>query len=558
MRNNNMRSIEFSGPDYTGKTTQAELSAMETQKYHAMNFGSFGNYFDQSILELSPQENFEWWFSEVTMDGLAEKLTDAYIGRYEDAVKSEADIAIFERGITMIQSQIAANFATRDCAEVDDYIDPAITAVERKLGTYRERDTSEVILRPNDEWIKSQGIWMQDSRNAKADGGKYSEGQREFYAHYLQNLQRALGILSDEDDAFVIDVDSPALDVNNRIRQSGDIFPKDMPSLFINDPVLLGISGLSESGKSSLAETLRRDHGFTRLKLGYFNESLRGGLSTYADPNAVGLNIVHFIATNRHIDKATFESVHAQGINSAMKLLVGGRWKSIYLDADRESRAARLSSNETTTEQAEKDQRKMGAGILRVREMADIVIGDSASAEESAGIVMNKLTGDETDMKLLDEIGNRTELIDYSECAPERCRVILSDRNGERIVGMLRKKEGKEPYVVLPGGGVENDDGTPVGTIQRELNEELGITKDQYILSDKGVFIDDEFGRQFYFIGQFTEDMEQFTLGGPEKNHDAAVRGTYEPAWFNLSDMQTINLVPSDIRELLSENPGNE
>jgi 8-oxo-dGTP pyrophosphatase MutT (NUDIX family) len=154
-------------------------------------------------------------------------------------------------------------------------------------------------------------------------------------------------------------------------------------------------------------------------------------------------------------------------------------------------------------------------------------------------------------MKIQLVIESQVKLVYPAKFFPERCRVILVDQSVTKIVGILRQKPKKEPYVVLPGGGVETTDGNPLVAIRRELMEELSLDEFQYDVAEKGIFVEDQYGRQFYFLAEMREMVDVFTLGGPEAKRNIEISGTYLPQWFLLSDIEKVNLVPTNIKMIL-------
>lgn len=155
-------------------------------------------------------------------------------------------------------------------------------------------------------------------------------------------------------------------------------------------------------------------------------------------------------------------------------------------------------------------------------------------------------------MKIQELLSGKVSLVPWEKVTPERCRIILADKEATKIVGIVRKRRDHEPYVVFPGGGVEVEDKTPYETIRREVGEELdGLDESQYVVADEGFIIKDEYGEQFYFLGEIQNEIESFQMGGPELNRDVAASGTYEPQWFLLSDIGDVNFVPVEVKRLL-------
>jgi len=133
------------------------------------------------------------------------------------------------------------------------------------------------------------------------------------------------------------------------------------------------------------------------------------------------------------------------------------------------------------------------------------------------------------------------------ESRPKRCRAIIFNPDGTKVLGIKRKRPDREEYVVYPGGGVEEYDATAMDTVRRELSEELGIDPNQTPLT--GTVI--ELNSEYFYIGIAKEEFKNLVVGGPEATHDVAVSGTYEPGWFYVHELADINFQPHEINTLI-------
>lgn len=393
--------IEISGLDYTGKSTQAEMLAMETWHQHVKNLGSLAGYACHALPNnLSEQDLFRWWFEESTLPELGHALTAAYVERQRLAEASKGiDVAVVERGSTMLRAQIAANFATRQCTEPSAFYEQAddiVGADTAELDGGAER--TELMLTRDPLWLARNIGYVQYARQPKKSGNGFSESQNAFYATYLRNMERALIDLGVQRGIPTVAVDRSAVDVQNVIRRHPALEAASLPTILGHDPIVVGLAGLSESGKSAVAADLAAFYGFNRIKLGYFNEKVRGIGERYGSPQRVALEALHFLATNRHMQRITFESLHGPELSAAMKLLLGDRWRSVYLELDEETRIDRLrgqnpdADNATIAtlleDQRRKDATKITAGIEAYKRIADVVIVNSGTIEDASAAIM--------------------------------------------------------------------------------------------------------------------------------------------------------------------------
>ncbi|MFF3172087.1 DUF4254 domain-containing protein [Streptomyces sp. NPDC057900] len=148
---------------------------------------------------------------------------------------------------------------------------------------------------------------------------------------------------------------------------------------------VLAFGGLSECGKSTSAEFVRRMCGAQRLKIGFLlrQAAHREGL---ADPYTLSarrqaelmLSELNRFAEH-HVDTRLFtiESVHDDASIAELKQLMGDRLQVVYLDA---SFAVRLErSGMQAPAVAAKDEIKMSRGAHQVAALADHVIDNSGS-----------------------------------------------------------------------------------------------------------------------------------------------------------------------------------
>jgi dephospho-CoA kinase len=148
---------------------------------------------------------------------------------------------------------------------------------------------------------------------------------------------------------------------------------------------VLAIGGLSECGKSTSAEYLRRTCGAGRFKIGYLlrQAAQRHGLSNpYAlSPRRQAELLLEELnrLADAHVDTGLFtiESVHDNASIAELKRMLGEVLQIIYLDVPFEIRVAR--SGTSAAEVAGKDEIKRSRGAHQVTSLADHVIDNSGS-----------------------------------------------------------------------------------------------------------------------------------------------------------------------------------
>ncbi len=400
--------IEISGPDFVGKSTQAELLTYETQGIHVHNFGSFTGYSKKIPDNLSPKEFFEWWFVKSTFSELCEALIDAYNNRLTKVLlATNLDVAVVERGAGMLRAQLIATFLTRERKRPKDTL--ALNKIAKAVDKKIKNDLAvtplgsriEIFLKPCTPWQKKIECYNQVLRSARSEGRSFSLKQNRLYATYQKNLEKIL--IDQHTNNITVLVDCPAIEVQNSIRQQ--VTKHNIPPLFANNPVIVGLAGLSETGKGTVAQFLQDNYSFTRLKVGFFNEHTRDYQKAYAKPSKTALTITHFLATNRHIDRATLESLHGVDISIALKLILGERWVPTLLTLSDKQRSERntkqfahLNPIKLKRQQQKKDKTKLQQGLAQYQQHADIVVNNSGTIEQTANKIVKhvKVTRERT------------------------------------------------------------------------------------------------------------------------------------------------------------------
>ena len=144
--------------------------------------------------------------------------------------------------------------------------------------------------------------------------------------------------------------------------------------------------------------------------------------------------------------------------------------------------------------------------------------------------------------KLIETVGH----IPNPETRPKRCRAIVFNLEGTKILGIGRIRPGRDPYVVYPGGGLEEYDSSAKDGVWRELGEELGLTQEQVQLTDSVIDLDGE----FFYLGYAPVDIDGLTIGVPEAESNES-SGQYLPGWYTIPDLIDFNTLPVEVSQIL-------
>ena len=159
---------------------------------------------------------------------------------------------------------------------------------------------------------------------------------------------------------------------------------------------------------------------------------------------------------------------------------------------------------------------------------------------ESSRMVENKFVKNLAALGRIPEVGER----------PARARAIIINHEGTKFIGILRQRVDSDPYVVFPGGGLEDSDQTFLAGVEREVEEELTNVHPGSVSYVENVL---EFDNQFYLIGTIENEDINFVVGGPEKDRDPAQHGTFLPSWYLISDIPQLSVVPQEVSLKLTD-----
>lgn len=122
----------------------------------------------------------------------------------------------------------------------------------------------------------------------------------------------------------------------------------------------------------------------------------------------------------------------------------------------------------------------------------------------------------------------------------------------EHKVALIKRVYAGSVYYVFPGGGIQKHE-TPEAAAKREAFEELGVQ-----VEIQGLFATIYYeGNQYFFMAKRTGGT--FGTGLGEEYIDLGRhRGTYEPVWVELRDVNELNVKPPEVAAKLQRLAANE
>jgi cytidylate kinase len=363
--------VSLSGPDNIGKTTQLRLLHRRLAPDGRLA-GSLHEH-DPRWAAIVTGGMATWWFTTSTAEELADVLASSYLHRHTTTAGD--GLSLFDRGVPMLEAGLAATFSVRfqlDDAEAHRTALRLLRPFQQRLDACAAREIGIVLLHCHDPEASARRSLTRESDVSPT------------YRRYQHHLARQ--ILRQVDDgrfAHVVEVgDRSIVEVQDELRSILRERQITAPPAILSRATVVAFGGLSESGKSTAAQWLRRRHGYTRLKIGYLLEqaAVRHGIAdVYAlDETAQAELLVdsldRYLAAHYYGNRITIESLHRHPATAALQALLGPTLTIVYVDAAEQVRHER--STEAASAITERDDTKRSRGAHCIRDIADLVVAN--------------------------------------------------------------------------------------------------------------------------------------------------------------------------------------
>ncbi|MGH3630895.1 MAG: hypothetical protein ACRDRL_26060, partial [Sciscionella sp.] len=261
-------SVSLNGVDNVGKTTQ--LAWLHRGMPDARLVGTVDSW-DSRWREVAAGDFARWWFVGSTTAEHVGLMLGSHVARRA----ASGPLALEDRGLPMLRATCAATAAVKDGLSPTTAL-RLVDHLAADLPAANSRREVHVLLRRSADPV----------REAAESLRREQRPVDERYATYQRTLALVLSLQVERGEYdTVLDLgDAPILGVQRRLRaRVGDLGVEVQPLAGEVLDRLWVLGGMSESGKSTLGELLRDEHGVTRLKIGYLVEvaAMRAGV---ADP----------------------------------------------------------------------------------------------------------------------------------------------------------------------------------------------------------------------------------------------------------------------------------
>ncbi len=375
-----MRDISLNGIDGTGKSTQVRLLSSESGHFHTT----------QPLTSYSPEWQrysghafYQWWFDEVSSERLCDLVIKSLNKRHRD--EGGLDFRILDRGVGMYMAVCVASISIKEGIVLAEAIKFTNEAFCKSLSF--DPDELAILLLPSVPYFQSVNYLTRLIDPRKKE--QYSDASNLVYERYQTLLVDAMDYYLVQRGAISLVVDRPICDIQNEIRAIlSTVLGQEIAPIGRTIKRLIGFGGLSESGKSSFAESFRVNRGYYRLKLNYFSVDSNAMLNDLLAAEKTALELLRFFNSHYFVEQATIESLHGYVLPALLKLMLGGRFKVVFMEAPIEVRTRRRASSRSggrvisPDDLDRRDREKIDRGIENIRSIADLIFDNSKDGLE--------------------------------------------------------------------------------------------------------------------------------------------------------------------------------
>jgi hypothetical protein len=378
--------VSINGADNVGKTTQIALLPC---RYSILLPGSLHES-DEKLGSLHRNGLLkEWWWGSPD-DEFVSTIFSALRDRFSASMASKQKaMAVFDRGSAMFKAVAVATIAVKN----KDY--ELIDARKRVEEILHDKDIPvfaehlAILLKHGDDIDESVNITL--AREVEPEDARYRTYQTLLQTE-LQHQQEC-GVYH---HVIIAGPADTHIEVQDKIRATinsscPSILPQPLPPVLGKLSTVYAFGGLSESGKSTLAQSLCNYYkpGLAfRTKIAYFldqaSEKLRQSVYSLTEKEQATM-FLHELEdfSNRHywINAISIESLHKDVMTSWLKTWMGDKFQIIYVETADDLRYKRslIPYEDIVRNDATKRER----GAERIKSTANLVLDNNGSIDRT-------------------------------------------------------------------------------------------------------------------------------------------------------------------------------
>ena len=394
--------ISLNGQDKSGKTTQLQLIYQCNKLVHiGRRITTFEPWPKLNGLDL-----FNWWFRDGKTEDVISTIYSALSLRNQELYTADCPIVIVNRGDIMFDAVCAATTTVREQC--------SITEAEEFVKKIKARFKFKVNADENIFYKIGEDVSETMEHYKKRKGSsEFPQDADELYIRYQAILAAIFKEqLKKSVYSRVIDAKEPVNKVFDETQKTIiGALKKELD--LTNIEIVIGLGGLSESGKSRIGNYLKDRWNFNRIKIKELISEIDNRYNRYVLTLPQGIySIGHELTTilfAESLSKRTeitwqrriiIESLHNYSFTNQLKRLMGNKFMIIYVDTPLEIRIQRnaeaLGSTETSEKEiARKDFKKLNRGAYKVKDIADKILDNSGKFEETCSTIDSYLKDDE-------------------------------------------------------------------------------------------------------------------------------------------------------------------
>jgi len=369
--------ISLNGLDKSGKSTQAGLLK---NNYKLISIADKLSSCD-GWPNLKGQELFNWWFIEGETENVTSTIYGGISQRNKQIRQSDCPLTIIDRGNDMFDGVCIATTMIRENLS---FLESKKRVYEIKSNFHLEDLDEEKIFYQTGENIEE--MVLTSRRRYKEIG--FSQNSERLYDRYQNTLASVLSKqLKGNIYSQIIDGRMAISEVyQNTEKAMREHLKKGLDLSRIN--LIVGIGGMSESGKSSLGEYLQKSKKFERIKIkdiiGGIEKKYQkylGGNSIYeVEDTLLSTLFLEEISKLQGDERIVIESLHNYGFTKRLKEITGDKFKIVYVETPKQLRIKRNSKDlskslaESKKEVERKDKVKQKRGTHLIKGISDIVL----------------------------------------------------------------------------------------------------------------------------------------------------------------------------------------